>query len=281
MSQRNSESYDYPLALQSTDLATLFDVALITVLPVASVMTYFLSTSLQYQLAFDPHSPTAVNALTAPIVHIEQAHLLWNMFGYLTLIPLTYALTSLAGRRRLFRVVFVIATVGTPLLTSGAEIMFNSDTLSGGLSGVLFVFIGFLPLALGAYLEAWFDISSSKVTGPLMQFLSIFIVVVMGAMALTTDIPSSLFVPLGGALALGALAIVYTWCRLTLTESSPVEQIIDQPLFGDLALCAVALSLLLPLLLVYPMVSGAGGGVSSVAHYVGFLMGTFTPLFFL
>ena len=281
MSQRNSEAYEFPLARHSTDLTTLLDAALVSVLPVASVLTYFLSTPLQYQLAFDPRAPTVIGALTAPVVHIEQTHLLWNMFGYLTLIPLTYALTSLAGRRRLFRVVFVVAAVGTPLLTSGAEIYFNSDALSGGLSGILFVFVGFLPLALGAYLEEWFDISSSRVTGPLMQSLSIIIAVIMGATALTTSIPSSLFIPFGGALALGALAIVYAWSRLTLTESSPIEQIIDRPVFGDLALCAVALSLLLPLLLVYPMASGTGGGVSSVAHYVGFFTGTFTPLFFL
>lgn len=119
----------------------------------ALVAVYTLPTSTRLELALAYHEPTLASAYAAHFVHLSADHLLANLGAYLLVVPLTYVLAVLAGRRDVFRIAFVAILLAFPLVLSGLNVLLTRPRIGFGFSGINMAFLGLLPLVLLSFLR--------------------------------------------------------------------------------------------------------------------------------
>ncbi len=272
--------------LDQSDAATIarsrvFDWILISLFPVASAILYAFPTAIKRQMVFHPDQPVLVAVIASPLIHVEASHLYWNLFAYTTLVPLSYTLSWYGNKIKLFRIVMVFGLVGSSVITALVKWILMSSAVSGGLSGLMFVFVGYLPVAAGAYIEAELDLGSQDTTGSGLQLAGLFITILLGYSAFGMSLPVMLLIPLGGALCVVALYIGYATgfeCSVPETE---IKSALSSPGHAELAFGACCLSLLLPTLLVWPAFGGLTMGIDYSAHLFGYLSGVVLPQLFI
>ena len=131
------------------------------------------------QLAFSYGDPDVLTAFTSHFAHADAAHLLRNLAGYLIIVPTVYLLSVLAGRRQLFYTVFVVILAAFPFVLSGLNLVVPREALSLGGSGLTLGFVGYLPVAVAAYVRRWFgvdDVVRREIAGGLF-FLGLIVII--------------------------------------------------------------------------------------------------------
>ncbi|MFT4883541.1 MAG: hypothetical protein ACI8U4_001048 [Natronomonas sp.] len=153
--------------------SSLLDAALILAVPVVLIAVFSLPAAVReaYVLAYT--APTLTTMFTSHFVHQAQSHLAANLFGYAFVVPLTYLLCVLSGRRQLFRVVFVSLLVSLPVALSALNLLFIRPRVGYGFSGVVMGYFGFLPLALFGYFERQVALDIERHHSPVLFFLGI------------------------------------------------------------------------------------------------------------
>lgn len=140
-----------PLLTALRSNATLADLALLAAVPAVLLAVYALPAAAKRALVLDYQSPTPAAMYASHFVHFSLPHLASNLAAYLAAAPLAYAYCALAGRRTAFRVTFAVVLAAFPLALSALNAVFVRPSVSYGFSGVAAAFLGFLPLALAAY----------------------------------------------------------------------------------------------------------------------------------
>lgn len=153
--------------------ASVLDAALILAVPVVLIAVFSLSESVREAYVLEYTAPTFVTMFTSHFVHRTQSHLLANLLGYGFVVPVTYLLCVLSGRRQLFRVVFVSLLVSLPFALSALNLLFIRPRVGYGFSGVVMGYFGFLPLALFGYFERRVAIDVERHHSPILFFLGI------------------------------------------------------------------------------------------------------------
>lgn len=157
-----------------TDLTAIMAVALVL------VGLFALEPTTQRSLVFETGQPTLRAAYFAHFVHRQQFHLLGNVLVYLVVVPVTYLLCILGGRRQLFRVTFVMLFSIFPLVLSLMQLLFPRQREVLGFSGINAGFFGLLCVAWALYTGRHFFDEPSPRYAPALLFA------VAGAVALIT-----------------------------------------------------------------------------------------------
>ena len=152
---------------------TPLDALLLASVPLALVGVYLLPTATREALVFEYARPSIRTAFAAPFVHFDAAHLLFNLLAYALVVPLLYALSLTAGRRRQFRAVFVALLVSSPILLSYLNLTIVRDGVTFGFSGVLMAYYGYLPLVLAEHAESRLALGRTRTVAPLLFFVGL------------------------------------------------------------------------------------------------------------
>lgn len=153
--------------------SSFLDAALILSVPAVLIAVFTLPESLRAAYVLDYTAPTMATMFTSHFVHQTQSHLVANLLGYGFVVPVTYLLCVLSGRRQLFRVVFVSLLVSLPVALSALNLLFIRPRVGYGFSGVVMGYFGFLPLALFGYFERRVAIEVERHHSPVLFFLGI------------------------------------------------------------------------------------------------------------
>lgn len=133
--------------------SSLADAGLILAVPVLLLAVFALPESLRSGLVLEYRSPDLLTVYTSHFVHRSAGHLWANVLGYAFVVPVTYVLCVMSGRRGLFRTVFLGLLVALPFALSALNLLFVRPRVGYGFSGVVMGYFGFLPLALFTYVE--------------------------------------------------------------------------------------------------------------------------------
>ena len=151
---------------------------------------------LREQLAFAYAEPTLLTAFTAHFVHADSIHLLQNLAAYLLVAPTVYVLSTLAGRRQLFYIVFVVVFAVFPFVLSGLNLAVPREALSVGSSGLALAFVGYLPVAFAEYVRRRFGVieAARRDIAAGLFFVGLLAVIPLAVAAVRPNLAGVLFV---------------------------------------------------------------------------------------
>ena len=144
-----AEPYGYTRRELGRDLALVWSVGVVLV-----VVHLLVPAPERARLAFDHTRFDAVSLYTSAFVHVDGAHLLGNLAGYLATTTVAYGLCLQAGARRWFRLTVVSFLVGLPAVLGVTNYALlgmlypGIDPITRGFSGVGAAFTGYVLLAL-------------------------------------------------------------------------------------------------------------------------------------
>jgi hypothetical protein len=116
--------------------------------PVVLLGMPILPTDTERSSMFDFQNPGLGAAFASHFVHFTAAHRASNVLGYLAVTPLGYLLAVQSGRRRGFRVAYVTFVVAFSLALSALNLVVTRPGLTGGSSGIVMAFLGFVAFVL-------------------------------------------------------------------------------------------------------------------------------------
>lgn len=146
------------------------DLAAILLVPLVLVAASLLPTDARLGLAVSYADPTLTSAFTAAYVHIGTEHLLYNLATYALVVPTAYALSVMAGHRGRFYLAFWTFLLAFPVVLSLSTLAVSQQGIGLGFSGVNMAFVGYLPLALAAYLRETFDVQADHALAAALFF---------------------------------------------------------------------------------------------------------------
>jgi hypothetical protein len=253
------------------------DLIIILYAPIVSIALFIFPVNVRVQLAFNSGAASLSTAMTAPYVHSSAIHLLRNLFAYFFVVPLTYILCILGNKRHVFYYVLILSLLIIPALTAGLRAFVLGTGTAGGLSSIIFVFVGFLPLASASYIDTQFNWSLYNSGAPAVFVGGAGIATVVGVQTFPSVSYSQLIVPIGGISVINAALCGYLLSREGLQCRKKLAQIIQKPGHSELIALALILSLLLPISISMPGSGTTASGIAYPAHFVGYLLGYFAP----
>ena len=165
----------------------LTDGAALLVVPAVLGLVFLLPTGTRRALAFDYTDPSLVTAFAAPYVHLDVAHLLVNVGGYLLVVPTAYWLSVASGHRRRFFVAFATFLVAFPPVLSYLNLAAVRLAAGLGFSGVLLAFVGYLAVAIADHLDANLGIGPAQSTSAALFFLGLAFAAPLSVQSVTVD----------------------------------------------------------------------------------------------
>jgi hypothetical protein len=248
--------------------SSFLDAALILAVPTVLMAVFALPASVRetYVLAYT--APTLATMFTSHFVHLTQSHLLANLLGYGFVVPLTYLLCVLSGRRQLFRVVFVSLLVSLPFALSALNLLFIRPRVGYGFSGVVMGYFGFLPLALFGYLEQQVALDVDRHHSPVLFFLGIATI----SVAVTSATAA------GVLIAAAALVICGVYAKRLFGSVDIVDRLSSglretTPGYAELGAVGVVVFLSYPFVAFPSNPIGDGTVVNLYTHLLGFALG--------
>lgn len=132
---------------------------LLSLIPVGVIMSiiigvFGLTESTRRTLSFAYADPSLRTAYTAPFVHFSATHLAGNVAVFLLVSGAFYALSRHTRTPWLFLSALVAALSIFPVTLSLLNLAVPRDAVTYGFSGVNMALVGFLPVAIGRYIEA-------------------------------------------------------------------------------------------------------------------------------
>ena len=244
------------------------DVAILLLPAVVLVGVGVLPWELQEQMAFSYTEPTLLTAFTAHFVHANSVHLFQNLAAYLLVVPTVYVLSTLAGRRQLFYIVFVVVLFVFPFVLSGLNLAVPREALSVGSSGLALAFVGYLPVAFAEYVRQRFDVRDTTrrdIAGGLF-FIGLLAVIPLAAAAVRPR--------LSGVLILVALLAVAGY-GVSLRRSGVDRSTLRGPPPGYVEFAAWSIVILLVgLITAFPAGPLSDAGLVNIyTHFLGYTLG--------
>lgn len=257
----------------------------LAVVPAVLAGAYLLPVETKRALAFAYADPTATTAYAAHFVHLDVEHLLANLLGYALVVPTTYLLAVLAGRRRLFWTMFVTVALAGPFVLSGLNLAVPRDAIGYGFSGLNMAFFGVLPVALFSYVRPLFV---SELRPRYLPVLFFVVVAIVSGIALPTSNATTAIAIGSGLLAVGYGALVLARerdARRRLARRNRARKRLERPArpprpFGyvELAVAGVVLLVGYPLVGFPSELLAANRVVNLYVHFLGFAL-TFVAAF--
>ena len=130
------------------------DVGAILLVPGILALVYLLPEAIKHEYVLRYTDPSIVTAYTSHWIHFTRSHLLSNVLAYLFVVLTAYGYAVASERRRQFVSFFVVAIVVLPFAISGLNIALVRPRVGYGFSPIVTGFLGFLPLALSAFLQS-------------------------------------------------------------------------------------------------------------------------------
>lgn len=264
------------------------DVLLVASVPVALLCIFTLSAATREALVFQYADPSIRTAFTAPFVHFDRAHLLFNLVGYTLVVPILYALSVDAADGWEFRIVFVALLVSSPVLLSYLNLTIVRSGVTFGFSGVLMAYYGYLPLVVANHAATRLALGRSRTVAPLLFFLGLLLVtlqllraVVANPVTVAVDgVPASVTWVLAATLAEVLVLLVLVIVFYSVYGSSSRERVrervqsaFDRGGRADLAIVALLVFVAMPFV-AFPVDPVAGQRVFNLyVHFVGYALG--------
>jgi hypothetical protein len=258
------------------DRLRVADIALVCSVPLILGLVALLPRATRRSFVFDYTAPTVPTAFVSVFVHLDSTHLLVNLGLYALVVPVVLALAVTGGRRRRFYTVFVTFLGVFPIALSYLNLAIPRPAAGFGFSGIVMAFAGYLPLALGEYLESRFDVGPASQLAPVLFLTSLSLVSVLSLRSVF-GLVGRHAVGLALAAFLGAL-----WYGLAVTERSPdlrgaSRRLLATPWAAELVAVAVILVFAVPFVS-FPAAPGRGSGVLNLyAHLLGYALGFLVP----
>ena len=139
------------LLAELRDRASPADVGLLLAAPVVLIVAFSFPAPVRESLAFSHADPSIVTAFAAHYVHLDATHLRGNLAVYAMVVPPTYLLFLLSGRRREFAVIVPAILLAFPFVLSASSLVLVRRGVLLGFSGLAMAFVGVLPVAAFRY----------------------------------------------------------------------------------------------------------------------------------
>lgn len=253
----------------------LFDVALILSFPLLLGLGYSLPLGVRESLVFNYTNPTLLAAFTSAFVHLEFGHLITNIGLYALVAPILYALSVLSGRQQQFRVFVFTAFLAFPPVLSYLNLAITRSSVTFGASGVIMVFVGYLPLALSDYLDTNFEIGPVNVFAPALFFASLGLISVLSLQSVLLQNPTVLLGTAGLVLATVLSTALYGLSVYEQTDNArtKVRSAMRATGYTDLILLTVLLLFVVPII-AFPANPKVENGVLNLyEHFLGYALG--------
>ena len=247
---------------------SLLDAALMVAVPAVLVAVYLLPLSVRRAMTFEYGDPTLLTAFTAHFVHLSAGHLGANLAGYALLVPTAYLLSALAGRRRLFRVVFVGYLLALPLALSGLNALQARSAVGYGFSGVVLGYLGYLPMAVFHYTRSQVEERIERNYAPALFLVGLALV----AVVIAPGVETTLAVAAVALVAAGLYGVSFLR-RLDRSRVFDPRSYVVRAGYTELGVVSVAVFLLYPFA-AFPRQPLAGGArLSLLTHLLGYTFG--------
>lgn len=244
------------------------DVLALTAVPTVLASALLLPASVRRGLALSYVEPTLPSAVASHFVHLDVPHLAANLAVYAMVVPVTFLLCALAGRRREFYVAFATFLLGFPVLLSALNVALARPRLGYGFSGVNTAFFGLLPIALCWYAARRLGVGTGPHDAPTLFFACTTLVAVV---AVPPSVPS-LSIAAVGAVATGVYARESAH-RLAAFRRAAPPSLRVRPGYVELGVVGLGAVALFPAI-AFPANPADGGQVVNVyAHLLGFALG--------
>lgn len=218
--------------------------------------------------AFDHSHLDPITVYTSAFVHLDWAHLLGNVAGYLAAAALAYGLAIQIGRRRWFHVTFTVYLLVLPVVVSVTSYVLLAwqfpgiDPVTRGFSGVGAGFVGFAFVAFVAGLRRAFGERPALFVGLAVWLLLVLEVYVIYAGAVTLAVAGLVAVGWGCCL----------WGLLGEFDLVAVDWTRRWPAIGQTVTVVILLALFVAVLFPHRIVAD-GAVINVFAHASGLLYG--------
>ena len=233
---------------------------------------FSLTESTRRTLSFAYADPSLWTAYTAPFVHLSAAHLTGNIAVFLLVSGTFYALSRHTRTPWLFLGALVAALSIFPVTISLLNLAVPRDAVTYGFSGVNMALVGFLPTAIGRYMEA----KRGRPVDTTLLLTAFFVSV--GGIAILAVPRSALTLAVGTSGV--ALSVLFGWAfvrrerRLTDTRERWRTAAVDPAVVAGVGTWLVLL------VAAFPQTVASGGSVTNVyVHFVGYALGFMTAYF--
>jgi hypothetical protein len=257
----------------------LSDVILVLAFPLLIGLGYSLPLGTRESLVFNYTNPTLLAAFVSAFIHFEFGHLMTNVGLYVLVVPILYILTALSGRQQQFRVFVFTAFFVFPVVLSYLNLAIPRPSVTYGASGVIMIFVGYLPLALSEYLDANFDIGPVSVFAPALFFASLVPISILSLQSVLLQNPTVLLGTAGLVLAtvLSAALYVLTVYEQTDDARTKIRLAMQATGYTDLILLSVLLLFIVPII-AFPANPQVDNGILNLyEHFLGYALGFMTP----
>lgn len=243
------------------------DAGLVALVALVLVGVFLLPEATREGLVFDRASPTLLTAYTSHFVHLHDAHLLGNLSVYLVVVPVTYLLCVLGGRRQLFRITFVTLLAAFPFALSAMQLVFPREREILGFSGINAGFFGLLCLAWLVYTGRRFIGRNSLRYGPAVLFLTtgVIALVALPARAWRFEIAA-------GSIALGILYLLVWFSRDGGPSLERIREGFSRPGYAELAGAGFGLIVAYPFVGFHEALTVETGVVDAYVHLLGYAL---------
>ena len=234
----------------------------------------WLPPSVRSSLIFEYANPSLLAAYTSSFVHATPSHLAVNLIGYGLLVPIEYVLSTLCGYKQRFYISYLTFVLVFPFALTGLALLFIRPGAGMGFSGVLMAFYGYLPLVMSDLVTERFDIDTQRNVAPLLYFVGIGIITVLGVWPSLDD----LTVALGTAGLLVVILLVLLWYFFSILEThngvrTTVREAWQATGYFELFLIAFALLVLFPFAMFPFDPASATGVVDTYTHLLAYSLG--------
>lgn len=257
----------------------VFDIALVLSFPLLLWIGYSLPLRIGESLVFNYANPTLLAAFLSSFIHFEFGHLITNAGLYALVVPILYVLSALSGRQQQFRVFVFTTFLAFPPVLSYLNLAIARPSVTFGASGVVMVFVGYLPLALSEYLDTNFDIGPVSVFAPALFFASLGFISVLSLQSVLLQNPTVLLGTAGLVLATVLSTILYGLSVYDQTDNAQakIKSAMRATGYTDLLLLTVLLLFGIPIL-AFPASPQVNSGVLNLyEHFLGYALGFMTP----
>lgn len=249
--------------------ARVVDLLLLLGLPGLLIAVFGLPLSVKHGYVLEYTNPTLITGFTAHFIHLDAGHLLTNLLAYSLIVPFVYGFCVLSHRRRQYYLAAGLFVIVFPLVLSGLNVALVRPRVGFGFSGIVMAVLGFLPISLVWYLQAWVSPSFDIDQAPAFFFLGAGVIAVSAVPITPASITTAVV-----AFAIGAYYLRDTLA--TVTQDSSRGRL-TRVGYSEFALAGVLVFFLLLPVSFGSIHASDGQLVNLYVHVLGYCLGFIVP----